>query len=476
MDEPKNISLDIAQKLQEGFELYTIYDQIHKKDGSLYKPLKNNRIIKLILEACIAELREDKISKNIINDILFYLNALEIIPEESINPEDSFSFKNGELVIENGNVLLRDHQSVFTFQSDIPADLNASTDDINCFLDDILGSEKDKMQILESLAVGMFPVLRHRVNFDSFILAFGTGANGKSVLFESIVKPVFSMNAMASVPIEQMNKRFFLANLVGKRLNIATENASHYIAENRQVKALTSGDTQTVERKHMQPFEANIFCSLFYSINKEPTIADISYAMKRRLRLISFPYRFTDNPAGNEKKADSSLKDSSSPKAKRLQQGLIVLLKNTAERLWQEKKMTPNDQKTIAELQEQSSHHRQFVTEYLEFDAYSEIESLELFNLYVSFCENEHIAEKNDKGNVRWTDPDRYDSATKGQNKLTKRLVSLYPSQITKSRNSQRRTVKGIRIKNKVFSTVTTVTNDASDATNQLTFPRKEQT
>lgn len=474
MNEPQNIKLDIAEKIQESFELYIIYDKIHKKEGSLYKPLKESVLRKLILETCKEILPRDKVSKTTVNDILFYLNTLEIIPEDQINLGDRFSFKNGELALIDGEINLINHNSVFTFQSNLEADLNASTIETNQFLNDILASEKDKKQILESLAVGMFPALRHRVNFDSFVLAFGTGANGKSVLFENLVKNVFGINAISNVPIEQMNKRFFLANLVGKRLNIATENASHYIAENRQVKALTSGDTQTVERKHMQPFEIDIFCSLFFSINREPTIADVSFAMKRRLRLINFPYRFTDNPKGNEKKADASLRDPKSEKAKKLQQGLIVLIKETTERLWQEQKMTPNDQNIITEIQEQSSHHRQFTKEYLEFDPYSEIDSKDLFNLYIDFCEKEHITETNDKGTIRWTDPDRYDFATRSQNKLTKRLLELYPSQLSKSRNSQRRTIKGLRVKNKLTSSVTTVTNDASDTKKQLNFYEKE--
>ncbi len=96
MTESENIKLKIAEVIQEGFGLVSIYEQIHQKDGSLYRPLKEAPLRRLVLETCKEYTPIDKISRNLINDVVFYLNT-NVIPEKDINPENKFSFNNGEL-------------------------------------------------------------------------------------------------------------------------------------------------------------------------------------------------------------------------------------------------------------------------------------------------------------------------------------------------------------------------------------------
>jgi len=467
-----NRNLEIAQEITRIYGLHTIYETIHQKNGGYYQPVSDNYLERICKAAAKKALLPKEIKKSTISEIKFFLGSDQFFNEKEINPSNKFNFKNGELVFKNGKVSFEQHQSIFTFQSQIEVDLKNETIEINNFLDQVLDSPNSKAQILEALAIAMFPELRFHCNFDSFIIAFGRGSNGKTILFEIILKAIFE-GCMEHLPIEAMEDKFPLYNLLGKRINVCTENNSEYISESRQIKSLTSGDSQTIERKHKQPFSASIFCSMIFSVNKEPNVSDIlSYAMKRRMRFINFPFTFSDNPSGNEKKSDPDLKDLNNPKIKRLQKGLIVLIAQTAERLFQDKKTTVNDLTRIEELQLASSHHRQFVSDCLVFDPASKIESKTLFDTYVSWCINQHSAEMTDKGGIKWVDPSSYDKLSKQANVLTQKLIKLFPAQIAKSRSDTQRFVTGIKLKDNV-SPVSK--NDAPDTPKPVN-PQQTQT
>lgn len=475
MEKSENLKLEIASELIREFELYVIYEQIHKKEGAFYRPFPKNRVKKLILEVCKKRMPINLVSQKTINEILFFLECGNFVDEKLINPENQFCFKNGILTLIDDKIVFEDFgESVFTFQSDIEADLNHETDTICNFLNDILPNESDRKQVLESTAIGMWTDLRNKCNFDSFCVCYGSGSNGKSILFEKIIKPIFSHNAMASVRIADMQERFSKASLIGKRINVSTENRGAYIKEDDFLKAITSGDTITIERKNIDPFQISIFLSMFFCVNAQPNISDLTYAMERRTRLINFPVTFSDNPRNGERKADTDLKDSAHPKIKAMQKGLIVLLKETAERLCIERKTTPNNLKLLTDLQHDSSHHRQFVSDCIIFDSAFKIESVELFDSYVSWCAGQHLAEQNDKGTIKWVDPTQFDKVTKQANLLTSRLIKIYPSQIGKDRKENRRLVTGIKLKNSV-SPVSQKTTDADDAQKEVNALKPQQ-
>jgi hypothetical protein len=433
--QPGNIKIEIVDEITKEFQLYSIYGVMHQKEGAYYKPLTDDFVKKLVIQVCRNRLPKNLLTRNNINEIMFFLGG-GLIKEESVNPENRFLFQNGELVLENGKVTLQPQSdSVFTFQSKLHADLTADTSEIDKFLNDILASENDKRQILESLACGMWPALRYDCNFDSFTLCFGHGSNGKSILLSNIVTPVFA-DTVGFLSYERIHDRFSLSNLVGKRLNIATENQASYIKESDAIKSITSGDGYTVERKHKPAVFVKLLCSMFFAINKEPSIGDISHAMKRRLRLIHFPNTFSDNPKGNEKKSDPTLKNVNNPKIERMQKGLVVLLVQTAERLCHDGKMTANDQNMIAELQEASCHHRQFITENFIFDNGSELDSKDIFDAYINYGSELLYCERKQNGTPHFIDPSSFDKCSRNTTQLTKKLLQLYSSIITTKKST----------------------------------------
>lgn len=438
----------MAEMIYRKEKVVTIYQNLHKKIGNYYKPLSIPEKKKMIWDYCKKDLPTAVISKNLIEKILYFLEISEIVDEKMINPIDRFPVKNGELVFKNGYVNLDNNgNSYFTFQGHTEYVSTITTDAAEIFLKQIMPSERNRKQILEAFAVGLLPALRNSVNWDNILLLHGVGANGKSVLLHSIIQKIFG-SCVSNISLDQMGMRFHLAGLLGKRLNICSENKTNRINEDPNLKALTSGDSVSVEQKHKDPIFARLYAVPIFAVNKEPSIGDITYAMKRRLHIVNFPNIFTDNPKrDNEFKADPSLRNSKSEKIIEIQQSMLKLIVQTAERLYREKEITSNDLEAIDLAQTKNSHHRLFITESFEFDYESFIESFKVFEAYIGWCSQQGIYDPAKKG-FAWTSPDdKYDKVTKTKDRLTRRLLELYPDKIFTVKINGKRGIKGLKLK-----------------------------
>ena len=288
----------------------------------------------------------------------------------------------------------------------------------------------------------MFPGLRYRVNFDDFIFIEGFGDNGKSILVDSIITPIIGADTIANIRYQDLEDKFCLAQIVGRRLNVSTENDVLYISENSLIKAISSGAIQQVRPIYSKPFSVKIFAVLLFCANKELLFGNISYAMKKRFKLVKCPNRFTDDPTDLKFKADPEIRDPNNPKTKELQQGMLALLVRTAERLYREKKLTPADLSAVEEKQIDSSHIRTFIDQFYVFDKNSHVTSGSAFESYRQYCSIEGVY---DEGRKYWNDPSKYDLAAKNTAQLTRKLAEFYPAQLTLCKEAGERAIKGLK-------------------------------
>ena len=440
------ILVGMMEIMVKEYGLKTLYGEVHRLKGNVYEPFEGGRLQKLIIEQFNLAGQRSLLSKYGVENIVYLLRGFSSVPEDEVNPEKCFCTPNGILKInEDGKVgLSQDDDLIFTASGEVPYLHDCDSAAAENFLELIVPNERERKLLLESCAVAMFPFIRHLVNYDHFSVCFGTGANGKSVFFESILTPIFGEKTIANVTVEELKQRFNLHNLLGCRLNISTENEESYLREHKQLKALTSGDRQLIERKHEQPFFSRIFIVPFFCINQQPQIGNVSYAMKRRLIIINFPNRFSDKAKDPKFKADPELKNSASPKCQAIQQGVFKLIVETVERLLGEKTLTSVDLSRIEELQKESSHLRLFVDDYYVFDENVSIQASELFEAYKEYCsvKGYYIDQFE-----RWNDPSKYDPAIKHSGALTGKLVRFFPDQLFHGKDKGSRCLKGLREK-----------------------------
>lgn len=149
--------------------------------------------------------------------------------------------------------------------------------------------------LMRALGYGLSGSMREELIF----VAYGSGSNGKSKLFECVrgilgdYATGFSSNALIRSRNAEDTKE--LAKLRGKRFALAEEIRAGTTWDEEKVKNLTSASALTVKLMRENAFEVVAQQKVFVTTNYTPVLDGTDYAMSRRIALISFPRRLEDH-------------------------------------------------------------------------------------------------------------------------------------------------------------------------------------
>jgi len=128
-------------------------------------------------------------------------------------------------------------------------------------------------------------------------MCVGSGANGKSTLLE-VLKAFLGRDNIASIPLQQLSRRFTASQLFGKLANIYPDLPSEAFRETGVFKVITGGDQISAEVKYSINFQNFVnYAKMIFSANKIPETSDESDAFFRRWLLINFPNKFEGEEA-----------------------------------------------------------------------------------------------------------------------------------------------------------------------------------
>lgn len=216
-------------------------------------------------------------------------NAVRVRELEVHNSKIAFS--NCVLDVETGEV--RDFGSdVVVFSSlDYPYDKDAKCWRWLTFLDEVL-PDKVFQRVLQEF-VGSIFIDRHKAKVEHMLILKGSGANGKSVVFEVITNLLgkdnvsnFSLTALLGNNLERKRN---VADMNGKRLNYASEtDRLHVVNGIGALKALISGEPMEGRAVHGKNFIARDIPLMMMNTNVMPQIEDWSFGMRRRITVLPF--------------------------------------------------------------------------------------------------------------------------------------------------------------------------------------------
>ena len=205
----------------------------------------------------------------------------------------------------------------------------------------------------------------------------GEGANGKSVLLDTLTAVVGAENASHS-SLGALGQDFGLAPLLGKLVNIAAEIEVRTFDE-ELLKKLVGGDPVTVNRKRRDQQTARLKARLLFASNSLPRFNDRSSGMLRRAIII--PCNVTIPP----KKQDLDLAD----KLRAELPGIFNWAMRGLDRLRGQGTFTePPACKTALEAhREQSNPTRTFIVEQYEANSESRECTATVYWRYKEWCE-----------------------------------------------------------------------------------------
>lgn len=155
------------------------------------------------------------------------------------------------------------------------------------FLNEVFYSDQSTIAFVQEW-FGYILLSSHQAN--AFLIGYGSGANGKSLLFALLAKLVGECNTSSS-GISAFQSRFGMEVMHNKLLNLATESDVNSF-ETATLKAVTAGEPITLNRKGIKEITCILPTKFIFLMNHLPLITDSSYGFSRRLLILPFPRTF----------------------------------------------------------------------------------------------------------------------------------------------------------------------------------------
>lgn len=280
------------------FVLKTYRLAIDKKDPDVLLVYNNQSGIwddathplkRLIIEIAyyIGEGRLDtwnSILEKAIMDILS--RKVKLIETKHFN-QQYFPLGNVTLDSITGDIVPHSTKHLATMGSPIVYDSSATCTQFTTFVDELFEDSDTIAFVQEWFGY----VLSNSQKANSLLIGVGTGANGKSTLFD-VLTHLVGLNNVASITLSNFNTDFGIEPLIGMKLNLATESDVDSFKTGK-IKAITAGENISVNRKNKPEITISLPTKLIFLVNELPILSDSSMGFERRLIILPFEKTFT---------------------------------------------------------------------------------------------------------------------------------------------------------------------------------------
>lgn len=194
------------------------------------------------------------------------------------------NLQNGTLEIKPDGWHLRppDAADFLTYQLPFEYKPDAAAPTFAAYLDTVLPDAGLRGVLAEYLGY----VFTRHLKLEKALFCYGTGANGKSVLFE-IVNALLGPENVTSLSLTHLREEYNRAELSDKLLSYSSELDGGKL-ETALFKQLISGEPIQARRKYGHPFTLTDYAKLAFNANELPRDAEHSEAFFRRFLIVPF--------------------------------------------------------------------------------------------------------------------------------------------------------------------------------------------
>lgn len=361
-----------------------------------------------------------------INDLFTGLvNAVP--PYKRFDLEKIQTHEQGRINCHNGVVdletlELQPHSAKYLFLGKLPVEYDPEAD---CpvwkeFLNTTL-EDKHIPTLQEFIGYCLIPDTR----FQKALMLYGTGANGKSIVINTI-NALFGREYTSHVSLSTLqSNRFAAYELIGKLVNTSSETANYTGKELDMFKAIVSGDDVFVESKGVAGSSTKLFARLIFASNTLLRSGDKSDGNYRRWIIIPFTKQFKGEDA------DLFLQD----KINKELPGILNWAIEGLKRLYKQGKFSYVDMDMVEAMLAENDT----------------VVAHAIGCLKVTGNDKDRETLQNVYNNYIWYNVEERNKEKKylaGKNNYVKRLMELYP-EIKKVRQSEGMVLKGVKIFNK---------------------------
>lgn len=243
--------------------------------------------------------REDMAHYTIKEELYKQLVDISPVLKSPAREEILINLANGTIEISaDDKVIFREcgREDYLTYQLPFNYDADSTCPIFQDFLDEVL-PEKESQAALGEFFGSAF-IDNKRLKLEKALLLYGTGNNGKSVVFE-VMQSLFGEENFSTYSLESITDTsgYSRAQLDGKLLNYASEISGP--VSTARFKQLVSGESIEVRNPYQPPYLMDRIPKLAFNINEFPKNSENTDAFYRRLLIIPFKIRI---PAAKQDK------------------------------------------------------------------------------------------------------------------------------------------------------------------------------
>lgn len=309
------------------------------------------------------------------------LKRTNLKPSEFIQVDGKLNFNNGVLDLETGNII--PHSTEYGFTYTIPYDFapRGACPTFEKFIKDVsCGDVELGTLIVEYMGYclsGIDPSLVQKC-----AVLHGDGSNGKSVLLQLMRELVGAINC-TSVSINSLQKDNYRYQLRHKMFNVSDEAPSDSFLNSSVFKALVAGDTVEIRKLYHEPIMWKCTTKLMFACNELPFSSDFTHGMIRRLIIIPFRQRFSDEAGNRDPYILSKLLEEKSDIFAYCLKGFAALAARGHKFI--EPKSSSEE---LRDYVETSDLVERFIASTCKYNAGHKVESQDVYNLFCLWCQD----------------------------------------------------------------------------------------
>lgn len=300
--------------------------------------------------------------------------------QEESNKSILINFLNGTLEIYNSEVKFRDFDKddFLTYQLNFEYDENAQMPLFQKFINEVLPDES--LQNILSEYLGSIFIKKEVLQLEKILLLYGTGSNGKSVVFD-VIESLLGKHNISSFGIKKLttcpNTR---SAIEGKLLNYSSE--IDEIGDFNIFKQLASREPLQAKLMYKDVYTIDHYAKLMFNCNDLPTKNEITKGYFRRFLIIPFNV-FIPEEKQDRNLATKIIKSELAAVFNWILKGMNRVLRNKGY-----SKSKASD-KAIADFERNADSVKSFITEH-EYQPSDKFKLLsEIYTGYRNFCMND---------------------------------------------------------------------------------------
>lgn len=203
------------------------------------------------------------------------------------------NLENGTFEISEEPILRPfDSSDFMRYQLPFAYDEKATAPKFQAFLNSVL-PEKDKQEVLCEY-LGYIFISTRKLKLEKVLFLYGTGANGKSVIYD-IIRALLGNQNTSEYSLQSLTDTngHYRAQIADKLVNYATEINGKL--ESSKFKSLASGEPMEARLLYRDPFIIEDYAKLIFNTNELPKEVEFTHGFFRRFLIIPFEVTIPEN-------------------------------------------------------------------------------------------------------------------------------------------------------------------------------------